>query len=1190
MMSSAEVSSMMMAQNSMFAGQMNFAERVGVGGGLHAYGSPRATNPYEGLPHGVAPPTPFSYGGGGFSGSNYGIGNKVGAMAMSGMGAAATIGGAAMGFAGMLPRVGGMIAPFVDPFSAFGVGRSAGAAMGLGMGGSIAAGVGAAMLPMGLMALGSHAAGAFVQGGQQQALMNTTLGQNFNFMNGNARTGQGFSRADAQAIGNQVRELAHIPELMTSVQELTALIPKLKQSGVMTGVRDAAEFNRRFKDAVQTIREVSKAIGTSMDEAAEFFAHSRRVGFLGKTDQLKNALNVQVTGAMTGMTNGQVMGLQTAGADMATQIGARRSLGTKAVTNIAQGLGAGLQSGAITSSQILDVTGQEGEAGVSALSQKFAGMMMNVGLNSASGRLIMAGAAKFDEEGRYVGLDQSVVRGLNNGSIGVNELKRRGMGLNRRQKLGFVTRQSDIAAEFAGSVGPGGYAGFFEQIADERFGSMGPEAVTRLLEMQGFSAGEADIARGMFGQDAQSQQSQMARLKKREAGIREKYSPEAIWRRTKTKIHHTLFAGLEQAGSEAMTSISKTVDEAIDDIVDRHILTLTKESSDAVAKAFSGNTRELKQLITDAAMAPQGRRTSSGLGRLSAGLVTGALTALDPTRVGGLALGGYISGDIDQFVTEALDGRGETGRYNDMRSLLGVRASVNTKGFVDTQSRLNSGITLKNNRGMGEISSIVREAIGDVDMNDKEQAREAFDRARGAIIDRLSSSFGGAVGSTNLNTLLNMPQDLHRASKADRDLLRTIQDASKQKDLDGMDPLTAVIFASQGKFRGVGRQIDANKLADPGEGAGYMNAAAREQAIKKATESLTGLGLDESTIGILRDDKKLRGILLKGLNDSAIGGENGAMAGQTPEIVQQLLAEQGINVTIEQAAKLKTSSAALRKARTEGDGGVIDYWTGTADRGSKLYDALDSFKKAGSSAQRDLIFGEFRKSGIGLNDALAGLENTGEMGKKITRLSTGLMNIADSGGANFEDNFGRLQGNLSEVAQELASDTTMSPEAKEKIYEKAPWLRDAVLKAQQIQGFKKKRKFKSVEDLAKRLGINDEKGIQAVRAGLGKDTGGEITLSDEQISGLLRTVPGLAAGGAMAPAGTQNAGSERDIPTILGKLDATMKEVKKSVDMNTTVLAYANDLGGDKDVIKKRLNMRENANAGPNGEAKPGGT
>lgn len=1164
---------MMMAQNSMFAGQMQFSERVGVGGGLHSYGSARPPNPYEGLPHGVAPPSPFSYGPAGFSSSNYGIGNRVGAMAMSGIGAAATIGGAGLGFAGMLPRIGGALAPFVDPISAFGVGRSAAMGMGFGSAGGIAAGLGAAMIPIGLGMMGSHAIGSFVQGGQQQSLINTTLGQNFNFMNGNARTGQGFSRQDAMAIGDNIRSLAHIPEMMTSVQELTSLIPKLKASGVMSGVKDAAEFNRRFKDAVATIREVSRSIGSTLDEAAEFFAHSRRVGFLGKTDQLKNALNVQVTSSLTGMSNGQVMGLQAAGADMATQFGARRSLGTRAVTNIAQGLGVGVMAGRISEAQILDITGQEGEAGKAALAQQFAGKLANIGLSSSAGRLIMAGAAKFDENGKYTGLDSEVIRGLNNGSTSVADLKRRGMGLSRQQKLGFVSRQSDIAMDFAGSVGPGGYAGFFEGITGQRFSELGDEAATRLLEMQGFTAGESDVMRGMIGVDAQGQQQQMARLRARESKIREQYSPEAIWRRTKTKIHTALFAGLENAGAKAMDSISRTVDQAIDDIVDRHVLTLTQESSDAVAKAFSGNTRELRNMIVDATGAPTGRN-SSGLGRLAAGLVTGGLTALDPTRVGGLALGGAISGAIDRGVTGFLDDRGEVGRYRQMSRLMGTS---DTGSFLAAQERLNQGIDLGgiDRNTLAYARGVIGDALSGFESEDSVEGNRArLDAARGALS---SAMYGSGTDAFMLR--------------------RNFEKFANRHSSGGMDPMMAFISGLQGEFKGRGTQIDFRKgTADPTEGAGYMSAAARRTAIDSATETLSGLGVGGDTIGLLRDDKKLRQILERGLSDrTTIGGKEGALQAQSPELVQQALAAQGINVTVEQAAKLKTAYSQILKASEEGDGGVIDFWRGKSDRGVRVLDAISNFKKASAAGQRDTILGQFRSSGTGLVDALSGIEGGGSIKGRLGKVGSGLMKFADEVRTkeDFDSRFGGLSDEISSVAKELAEDTSLSESDKEKLYDKAPWLRDAVSKVRQISKLKGS-KFKNVEALAKSLGVTDEKGIQAVKAGLGSAGAGEIRLSESQISGLMKTLPGLAAGSSMTSVGSQNAGAERDVPSILSKIDATMKDVRKSIDLNTSTIATANGFGvEDKDTIKAmvaaRNKSRENAGADPStGSSNPG--
>src|SRR5690606_12220328 len=131
-------------------------------------------------------------------------------------------------------------------------------AVGMGFGGALGAGAMTAMPIMAAGMLASRGVSAFVQGGQQQQMIGNQLAQNFQFFNPAARGGMGFTRDDSKAIGDQIRSLSHIPEMMTSVEELTKLLPKLKSMGVMQGVRDAAEFSQRFKESVKTIRDISR--------------------------------------------------------------------------------------------------------------------------------------------------------------------------------------------------------------------------------------------------------------------------------------------------------------------------------------------------------------------------------------------------------------------------------------------------------------------------------------------------------------------------------------------------------------------------------------------------------------------------------------------------------------------------------------------------------------------------------------------------------------------------------------------------------------------------------------------------------------------------------------------------------------------------------------------------------------------
>src|SRR6267154_3804713 len=546
MMYTNDVTQMFAAQNQMFMGQNAYAQQIG-----------------------VAP--------GGFSGGGPGAGNRFAGGVMSAMGGAASVG------AGMA----------LDPFGAFLGGAAGGLARG-GIGAALGGGMMAAA-PMIPLAMAAQAGiGGLMRGGQQQAAVAQNL-NSFQFMNGSSRSGQGFSRDDAKGIGDSVRALSHIPEMMSSMDELTRMMPRLKQSGVMQGVRSAAEFSQRFKEAVTTIRDMSKVLGSTMEEAEQFFSQSRSMGFVGRGAQLRNALNAQFTAAQTGMDVGQVMQLQSTGAGMSRSVGGRGSQGASAITSIAQRLEAGRQAGRISEEMIQDVSGQGGALGVQGAAERMYGLMLNM-RNTAAGRLVMAGAMKRGESGKVV-LDESVIRKFNTGALGIEDLKRRASGLSNDDKISFAFRaQGSLGSQLAGSLDAG-------HMMQGLVGSKGKDAAALVLQRYtGGNEQDIDMMMGLGrvgGSDAEV--GQMGQMRARQANFKDRTDPSAIMQRLKTRMHSSTIGQIEGAGAKIYSEIGKSYESVVDEFLGRAVATVTKDGSDSLAKAMAGGSKEdLKRIIAQA--------------------------------------------------------------------------------------------------------------------------------------------------------------------------------------------------------------------------------------------------------------------------------------------------------------------------------------------------------------------------------------------------------------------------------------------------------------------------------------------------------------------------------------------------------------------------------------------------------------
>lgn len=654
MLTSEQISQQFSAQGQMFQGQNMYAQQIGV--------SVPQMRGGQG----------FDYGNTGITGPGMSTGNKVAGSAISALGTGAAVAGTAAAF---LPMLGGSfsaLTPFTDPFSMAMGGWGLGGRMGLGMMGKLGMGALGAGIPLMAMHAASSGLQSFVHGAQQQQHIQTTLGQNFNFFNPNARGGQGFSRDDAQAIGDQIRQLAHVPELMTSVSELTKMIPKLKHIGMMQGVKDAAEFNSRFKEAIYTIRDVSKMLGTTMEEASKFFAQSRGAGFFGRQDQLRNVMNAQFTSGITGMSMGSVMQMQRAGADMGTAMGGSRRLGATAVTNTAQLLGSAIQEGRLSEEAMSDLTGMEGAEGVQAGAQQMTQMMVQLS-QTPMGRLVIAGLMKRDEKGKAV-LDQEKVKAFKSGKLSVDKLKQMGMSLSNNDKLAFHTQSTNLALDFAGKVGLEGMGQFVTGIAQERFGEYGEGAVDRLFQLQGFNYNQTEVMKGVIGTQGMSDERKkvMASLKMREAQIKEQFSPRAIWEKFKKKHLH-VFADIEQAGSETLTEIGRTMDEVVDDFVGRHVATMTKEGMKAVARSFTTTgKREMSEMLGRAARANAARGSGDGTGHSGLARAVGWGMSLGDFSGEMSDLGQSSAEWVDSFMTSSGRRRKE---LDEQVSKFGVKSS-----------------------------------------------------------------------------------------------------------------------------------------------------------------------------------------------------------------------------------------------------------------------------------------------------------------------------------------------------------------------------------------------------------------------------------------------------------------------------------------------------------------------------------
>lgn len=1107
MMWSGDVSQAFATQNAQFMGQNQYAQSIGVMplGGIGSWGGSGG--------HGQ----PFSYAQGSGFGSGYGGGNKFASIGMSALGGAASI-GSMMAF---------------DPFGSFLGGAMGGMARG-GIGAALGGGM-AAALPMLPVAMAAQAGiGAFVRGGQEQSAINTTLGRNFNFHNPMSRTGSGFTRDDAKSIGDMVRSISHIPEMMTSVEELTKLMPKLKQSGVMQGVKNAAEFQSRFKEAVTTIRDMSKILGTTMEEAEQFFAHSRSVGFLGKQGQLRNALSAQLTAGMTGMSNGQVMALQSAGAGMATQVGARRSLGASAVTNMAQTIGLAQRTGRIQEGMLEDMTGLQGGDAVQAAAQRMTEAMYNFSQRSPVGRLMMAGLAKFDDNGKAVGLDEKLVRQLQNGSISIEDLKRRASNLTNDQKISFTHRQAGtLAMSLAGQVGVGGVSDIFNQLV----GGKGTDADRLVMGRHtGLNEQELDVAFSMGGMGMGDQQGmqQMAKMRARESEFREKTDPSAILKRLKTRLHASTLGGIEQAGAKVFSELGKAYDSFIDDVVGRHIITLSKEGSQNLARAMSGGSKkELMEMFE----ATSGLRAGSGNSKfglkdgltLFAGGVPGAIL----TQGGRNAVSKLFDGSEMKAMLSFSDtstGRDAVGQLRHGQALIG---GVRDANYLN--SGLVKGLDASGTAAMKDAQGVMRGIVGGIENFSDMDEDKKLDELRSAIRNQIFKE----TGRGDYRQVMDIkPEDdeYQRISPKARKLINAMKAAERAGAKDNLTGLIA------GTLQG---EIDFTKAIGSEEGANSFYGIKAAKRLRE--EAMSGLedALGSETATLVSQNPEARKVISEAMKDDSI---RSALKGGDPEEAARTLKAKGFNVDAKDIKAIRDGLGKVENAQMN-DKDVLG--------------AFSKFDLASKAEGGEVILGAIREKAGELNRNLRGMG--AGAGKDALSKVASAMEALGSGKGDAAKNFQAVQDAMAGLSKAIGD---AKGEDKDALIQAAGAFGENIAGVRsRAEGLSGK---VSQEEVAKRFGLDlrDEAVRDALsQAGVVAGTGGVIGAGVDKEK-LINSVAGLKNAAAVGSAGATSMAGVTDMPTILTKID-------KTLDKNMAVMTLL-ATGNKANIDQKQVEWAQN--------------
>ncbi len=789
-------------------------------------------------------------GGGGYNygspmGGGYGPGNSFGNSMTSMIGGVGHAIGGGMGMAGMIG--GGMMGGF----------------SGMMMGGMIGGAVGAGV---------RHVAGSFMEGAHEQSSIERTLSQ-FQFANAGSRTGRGFNRQDSMQIGNMVRQMERLPEMLTSFGELNRVMDKMGQMGLVQGVRDAGEFMRKFRDTTNTLRDMAKMMGTTMEGALQAFGEARQAGFYGKAGIQQNVLQRQIVGGVSGMNQGQIAGLQAYGAEMAHSLGGSRRGGAANMLRTAGQLGMANQMGILSNDAIMEMTGKEGAEGIQDLSASMGQLSYRMGRSNVGQALTLALGAQ--KNGRYTGeMDQELVERVRSGELSLSELKsmaRRKAG-TRGAKLSFAAHKNRLRTEMAGAVGSEGIAMQLQEILGDR-GWSNPDATNLVMQRFGASEEQANLLQKMMPnlQNIGSEMAGAGRSMMRNNAMNAQMSThglDAIKHRIGKKLAHYTTDWAKDLGAGVRDYFQSWADEFMDDISGRYTKEVTKRVSGMAQ--FGGLGRisgQMQQTIAGAGGARLDVGRSGGLSGLAARATHwagGAETAGErmdyvlSKHMGGRFLhhggSGGILGGLNKMAGAGMFGLGGkllssggdaaaeaaargnivldstmTGRasYTSEAELKAARAALSSGSYGSEQLSALRGVLSES-----ELSGLTSSFKGIMESGDISQISDPVERER-AIYSRLRGS--NRKGMSDIDAMLE---------RGGVTMKSALGKARQKGGLGEGDIVAALQQAAGGNYRG---KVDYNAM---GGGIDDMSGAAIAQAMSKSGDRLKKItGSDTMTSG-----------------------------------------------------------------------------------------------------------------------------------------------------------------------------------------------------------------------------------------------------------------------------------------------------------------------------------------------------
>lgn len=350
--------------------------------------------------------------------------------------------------------------------------------------------LGMAGIPVGLAA--SALAGTASAGVEQQIFGQQALGRVLGQRDGGGRMGFGASRDAARGFAQMFRDLSSSANMLTNDQELKNLFGKFNDMALMQTVRDAGEVGSRFKKLAETVRDISRDLGSTLEGVLPMFQQHVRMGFTDP-DEIRQSMRTSraLQGVGVGASEATVTSLQMTQSAANFAAGGSRKIGALGAQNALGTINVALEQGILTDEDLMDATGQIGERGAADFAQQMMQASRNLFANSGAGNLLTQFLGEVDDRGFTGGIDKEALNRLPN--LSLEQITKIAQQKLKGREESFVARmEAGLGADISAQLGSGQFASIVEKIFEDENAASEEKQLIVLKQLTGMRGRSLD--------------------------------------------------------------------------------------------------------------------------------------------------------------------------------------------------------------------------------------------------------------------------------------------------------------------------------------------------------------------------------------------------------------------------------------------------------------------------------------------------------------------------------------------------------------------------------------------------------------------------------------------------------------------------------------------------------------------------